>query len=250
MEGPTFPDPQILSHGTTTATIIHSMSCYWVGAISYFRRRQVAIYKDKELLDNPNINIHHGITLNNDPALCVPSTLCLDDHIQRSKSLSSQINLGMNVDVTPSALTPQLFSNFNWFRVDVQLLAFALATAKTVRLFLDNGRETLLEPEKPTRAIARFIRCSKVYGFLISTMYAGFWTAPLSLRPSDIETLAVSRNVIAFAVATALWQYPKFLLCKSISSCLALYMADCPISTFPQCYYDNPFLCRSRRHPI
>lgn len=228
------------------------MSRYWVGAITYFKRKQVAVYKDRELVDNPNIDIHHGVTLNDNPALCVPSTLRLNHHIQRSTSLSSQINLQeMNVDITPSInLNPPSFSDFNWFRVDVQLMAFALATAKTVHLFLDNGRRTLLEPDKVTRTVARFVRYTKTYGFLISTMYAGFWSAPLSLRPADIETLAVSRNVIAFAVATALWEYPKFLVCKSISLYLALYVADCPISTFPQCYHVNQFLRGSCCGPI
>lgn len=250
MEGLAFSDPQNLSNGTTTANIVHAISRYWVGAIMSFKRRQVQIYRDKELLDNPNIDLHHGVALNSDPALCVPSTLRLNDHLQRSRSLSSQINIAMNIDITPPPQTTSLTKNFDWLRIDIQLMAFALATAKTVRIFLGNGRDVLLEPDKATRAIARFIRYSKVYALLISVMFAGFWTAPLSLRPEDIQTLAVSRNVTTFAVATALWQYPKFLLCKSISWCLALYMADCPISPHPQCCDVCAFFFRSCRGSI
>lgn len=238
-------DPQALSKGTTTATIVHAMSTFWVPQIMTFKQNNFAFFKDMKLRINPNIDTHHGITpftfdpKTNHSVLRIPSTLHLDEVMARSTSLASLADLNENnmaVDVTGEA--PEVI---DWLSVDAQLIAFALATENAVRLFMYAFQLLFLGADKHVRIVARFFQLMRFYVTLLVVMYIGFWTAPLSDAAWDIELVAASRNIIAFAVTTALGQYPGILRSESIHWFFILCTTDSLFSTLSQCCYDTVF---------
>lgn len=235
-------DPQALSKGTTTATVVHAMSTFWVPQIMLFKENKFAFFKEMKLRLNPKINTHHGITpftydaSTNHSALLIPSTLQLDEVLARSASLASLADLianDMAVDATEEAVEV-----IDWLSVDAQLIVFALATENTVRLFMFSFQALFLGVDRRVRIVARFFQLMRLYVILLLVMYTGFWTAPLSDVARDIDLVAASRNIIAFAVTTALGEYPGILRSESIYCFFVLYTTDCLFSTLSQCCHD------------
>lgn len=204
--------------GTTTATIIHTLCCYWVNTLKFFSKYDGNLYHTMALVDNPHVNLQHGITPNTadsivkNPASYLPSALSLNALYLRSQSLSSQLNLNMDVD--PATSPNPAF--FDWLPVDPHFVSEALPTERTVRTFMGVVYKSYDDMEAMFRQLFRTMRLLKTYVLCLLSIYAGLWPTSQSMDPQEINNLLVSRNLIAYAVTRVLLRYPGVFGRKSI----------------------------------
>lgn len=210
--------PPTISVGTTTAKTIHASACYWSNTLKFFGKHPQNFYANMQLVKNPDIDTQHGITpdtanvIANNPDAFMPSTLSFRNLSIRSQSMSSQLDITMDVDAPTSTSLP----SFNWLPVDPQIVSSALPTERTVRSYMWSVYESALWMEEKYPALFRINTILKTYVLCIISMYAGFWPSSQSMRSSDVRSLLVARNVTTFAVTRMISRYVRHYTGKSI----------------------------------